>query len=120
MIESNLPALIVVVPLLAALVTPLLSRRGVPWAWATLTMGAVLAMAITLVIKTGGGTAGVISYPMGGWSRSWSIEYLVDSANAFVLLIIAAIAAVVTFYARPASRGAETRACQVGDGLPFP
>ena len=100
MIESNLPALIVVVPLLAGLVTPLLNRRGVPWAWATLTMAAVLGMAIMLVLQTAGEATTFISYPMGGWSRAWSIEYRIDPVNSFVLLIIAAIAAVTTFYAR--------------------
>jgi len=104
--QSNLPALIVVLPLLAGLFTPFLGRGNRPWILATLTTWAVLAMTIMLFLQVNdlakklGNHEAFISYAMGGWKVPWGIEYRVDLFNAFVLLIIAMISAVVTFYAR--------------------
>lgn len=44
---------------------------------------------------------GVISYAMGSWPAPWGIEYRVDAANAFMLLIVALIGTVVIAFARP-------------------
>jgi multicomponent Na+:H+ antiporter subunit D len=38
---------------------------------------------------------------MGGWPAPWGIEYRVDAANAYVILIVSTIGAVVMSYARP-------------------
>ena len=40
-------------------------------------------------------TSGVISYELGGWAAPFGIEYRVDALNAFVLLIVSGIGAVV-------------------------
>ncbi len=106
MMESNLPALIVVLPLVAGLCLPFLGQGNKSWVIATLTTWVVLAMAITLLVQVNGlATASgnpqaFISYTMGNWRVPWGIEYRVDLFNAFILLIIAMISAVVTFYAR--------------------
>ena len=44
---------------------------------------------------------GVISYAIGGWIAPWGIEYRVDTINAFVLLLVSIIAAVLMFFALP-------------------
>lgn len=44
---------------------------------------------------------GVISYAMGSWPAPWGIEYRVDAANAFMLLIVSLIGTVVIAFARP-------------------
>ena len=98
MIQSNLPALVVIVPLLAGLLAPFTGRGIKPWLWATLASWAVLALAIKLVIDVQDQPC--ISYPVGDWLRPWSIELRVDALNSFVVLIVAAIGAVVTFFAR--------------------
>ncbi len=49
--ENNLLALIVVLPLLAALLTPFLGRGNKPWILATLTTWTVLARAIKIFIQ---------------------------------------------------------------------
>jgi multicomponent Na+:H+ antiporter subunit D len=103
---DHLPALIVVVPLLAGLCTPFLSRGDKAWFLATLTTWSVFAMTITLLIQVNrmvnkpGNYGAFISYAMGNWKVPWGIEYRVDPANAFILLIIAMISAIVTLYAR--------------------
>ncbi len=101
---SHLPVLIIVVPLLAGLITPFTRRLAgpAPWAVATLTSWAVLAIAITLLrqVLALPPAEATISYPMGSWAVPWGIEYRVDALNGFVLVIVAAIGAAVTFGAR--------------------
>jgi multicomponent Na+:H+ antiporter subunit D len=45
-------------------------------------------------------TDGPISYALGGWEPPWGIEYRVDALNAFVLMLISAIGAVIVPFAR--------------------
>jgi multicomponent Na+:H+ antiporter subunit D len=101
MILNNLPALIIIIPLLAGLVTPFLRRGALAWGWVTLVAWACFAMSIGLLLQVHGklpmwhgDPPG--SYPMGSWKIPWAIEYRVDALNSFVLLIISGIAAVVT------------------------
>ena len=106
MIANQLPALIVVVPLVAALLMPFLGRGNLPWFLASLTTWVVLGLTIALSLQiyegtqAGGSADGVVSYAMGGWKIPWGIEYRVDALNSFMLLVIALVSAVVTFYAR--------------------
>ena len=98
MISTNLPALQVVVPLIAAPLCVLLHRPALVWAFATLVCWAAFAIAIALLVQVG--ASGPISYELGGWAVPWGIEYRVDEVNAFVLLIVSGIAALVMPYAR--------------------
>ncbi len=106
MMANQLPALIVVLPLVAGLLMPFLRRGHKAWFLATVTTWGVLALSIGLLIQiyqkveaVGLGEA-VISYSMGGWKIPWGIEYRVDAFNAFMLLVVALVSAVVTSYAR--------------------
>nr|CRH06380.1 Putative multisubunit Na+/H+ antiporter, MnhA subunit. Containing NADH:ubiquinone oxidoreductase subunit 5 (chain L) domain [Candidatus Magnetococcus massalia] len=45
-------------------------------------------------------TEGTIRYALGGWAPPWGIEYRVDTLNAYVLVIVAAIGAIVATYSR--------------------
>lgn len=106
MTQSHLPALIVIVPLLVALIMPVLGRGDKPWLLATLASWAGFAMTVALQVQvsglaqSSGAIPAVISYPIGNWQVPWGIEFRVDVLNAFILLVIAMISAVVTFYAR--------------------
>jgi multicomponent Na+:H+ antiporter subunit D len=98
MIEQ-LPALQVVIPLLAAPVAMLFMRwHRLAWGFTTLACWATLGVAVLLMEQVLSG--GAISYAHGGWAPPWGIEYRVDAANAFVLLIIAGISAIVMPFAR--------------------
>ncbi len=93
----HLPALQVVVPLLAAVLVAFL-RRGAPaYALATLVVWTLPFIAGALLWQTTAG--GPISYWLGGWEPPWGIEYRVDTLNAAVLLLVSSIAAVVMPYA---------------------
>ena len=41
-----------------------------------------------------------ISYVMGGWAVPWGIEYRVDALNAFVLMLVTSVGAVIMPFAR--------------------
>jgi len=94
---SNLPALQVVIPLVAAPVCLLLRNPRHAWAWSTIVSWLVLAIAIMLVQNVY--TGGTLSYAIGAWATPWGIEYRVDMAGALMVLIIAAIGAIVMPYA---------------------
>ena len=98
MIAAHLPALQVVMPLIAAPLCILLRHSGVVWAFAMAVSWAALGVAISLLLQVLDG--GVIVYELGGWKAPWGIEYRIDLANAFVLLIVSAISAVVLPFAR--------------------
>lgn len=96
MIE-HLPALQVVIPLMAAPVASVLRWRRMAWAWTTVISWAALAMSILLLRQVMEG--GTISYAMGGWAAPVGIEYRIDIVSAWVLLIVTTIGAVVVPYA---------------------
>ncbi len=101
-VMTHLPALQVVVPMMAAPVCLLLTRGTLAWLFAMLVSFVALAMAIMLlqqVIETG-----PISYHLGGWPPPFGIEYRIDAMNAFVLVIVAAMSALVLPYARNSVR----------------
>lgn len=109
MIESNLPALQVVLPLIAAPICVLLRRGTLAWliAWVTSWASAAIAIAIMFRVLD----SGTISYALGGWPAPWGIEYRVDAVNAFVLVLVSIVGALIVPYARR-SIGAEIRSEQ--------
>ncbi len=97
MIAANLPALQIVVPLVAAPVCIVLRGRNVAFVTAVLASWAAFAIAIMLAGQVL--ASGPISYEIGGWAAPWGIEYRVDALNAFVLLIVSGMGAVVLPFA---------------------
>lgn len=97
MISHHLPALQVVVPLLAAPLCFLLGRyRRLGWILSTLVSWLCLLIAVQLAYQVVDG--GQVHYAFGGWAPPWGIEYRVDQLNALVLLIVSGIAAVMFPY----------------------
>jgi multicomponent Na+:H+ antiporter subunit D len=95
-ILGNLPALQVIVPMLCAPFC-LLFR----WSWYSYGVALVAswcAFAISIGLLDAVMTTGTISYRLGGWAPPYGIEYVVDELNAFILLIVSGIGAlVITF-----------------------
>ena len=93
----QLPALMVVIPLVAAALVALL-RRGGPAFALTLIVSWILPFVagamLWQVLQTG-----PISYAMGGWEPPWGIEYRVDVLNAFVLVLVSVVGAVTMPFA---------------------
>lgn len=111
-IESHLPVLIIVVPLIGGVLTVFTGQGTKPWVWACAVVTAVFVLCCMLLMQvmsasgtlTPEGTidqpAHVVSYWLGNWKPPWGIEYRVDPTNAFVMIVVATIAVVVTLYSR--------------------
>jgi multicomponent Na+:H+ antiporter subunit D len=98
-ISAHLPALQVIVPLMSAPVC-LLFRRMPTATWAIAVAVSWFCLAVAISLLTQVMDTGTIVYEMGNWAAPWGIEYRIDYANAFVLVIVTAIGAVVTPYAK--------------------
>lgn len=97
MILEHLPALLVVLPLLAAPICALLPGWRAPWLLATAVTWAVFALAVQAVVQVI--DSGAISYDLGGWAPPWGIEYRIDGISAFVAMIVTAVGSLVMSYA---------------------
>jgi len=97
MFAEHLPVLQIAIPLVAAPICALIAHRILSWVFATLTAWASLGMALSLLARARGGE--VIHYELGGWAPPAGIEYVVDVTNAFVLVIVTAVASLVMPYA---------------------
>jgi len=96
---EHLAALQVIVPLLAAvLVMPLV--RWPRTAWVVTTGAAWLTLGIALGLLRQVLADGTVHYAHGGWEPPWGIEYRIDALNAFVLLIVSGVSALVMPFAR--------------------
>ena len=93
----HLPILQVVIPLLVAPLCMFVRNPRAAGVLAVLASWSVLGIALALlgqVMETG-----VVSYAIGDWAPPVGIEYRIDIVNAWVLVIVATIGAVVTPYA---------------------
>ncbi|XRQ09856.1 monovalent cation/H+ antiporter subunit D family protein [Actinomadura welshii] len=95
---DHLPALQVVIPLLCAPLCVLFRNRTAAWLLFLTAAAAALACASMLTWQVADGE--VIRYAMGGWEPPAGIEYVIDKANAPVLLLVAAIGVAAALYAR--------------------
>jgi len=91
--SAHLPVLQVALPLVAAPLCVLLRNRTAVRGLAILVSWLCLGIALSLLHQVQ--ASGVISYKLGGWAPPLGIEYRVDLLNAYVLVIVAAIGAVV-------------------------
>lgn len=97
-LTDHLPALQILATFVAAPLVVLLGSRRLAWPIAFLASAISLVIAAMLLARVIDGS--VISYHMGGWAPPLGIEYRVDAANAFVLLLITAVSTVVLPYMR--------------------
>jgi len=98
LIAQHLPVIQIILPLMAAPICMIIRHPHVVWIWATLIAWLCLPISIALLMQVM--ESGVIVYELGGWAAPWGIEYRIDTLNAFVLVIVSSIGAVVMPYAR--------------------
>jgi multicomponent Na+:H+ antiporter subunit D len=95
---EHLPALQVVLPLVAApLIVLVRSRR---FAWLATTAVSYLCLLFALQLAWRVKTTGPVSYALGSWPPPWGIEYRVDALSAFVLVAVSLTASFVAPYAQ--------------------
>jgi len=87
----------VLVPLIAAPVCALLPGRVLPW---SLAVAAALASALIAMRILPAAMVSPLSYPFGNWPPPVGIEYRVDAANAFVGLLVSAMAVLALLWGR--------------------
>ena len=95
---AHLPALQVVIPLISAPLCALLPAGRTVWLAAM--TASWLAFLIAALLLNQVLAHGPISYLMGSWPVPWGIEYRVDALNAYMLLIVAGIGAIVMTFGR--------------------
>ncbi len=94
---AHLPALQVVIPLLAAPLAVLVWRGLPAWIIAWLSSLACTVIAALLLAQVWDGE--VIRYYMGAWPPPWGIEYRIDLLNALILLLVSGIGTVTLLFA---------------------
>lgn len=97
-LNDHLPILQILVPFVAAPLVVLLGSRSLTWSLAFAASAISFVISILLLMQAIDGS--VISYHIGGWAPPLGIEYRVDAANAFVLLLVTGISTIVLPYAR--------------------
>lgn len=92
----HLPALQVVVPLIAAPLCVVVGNGRVAWLIALLASLASFVIAAQLTVLVYNNDP--INYPLGGWLAPFGIEYVVDAVNSFILLLVSGIGLVVVLF----------------------
>jgi multicomponent Na+:H+ antiporter subunit D len=95
---AHLAILQVVLPLICAPLIVLMRSAWAGWVTAVAASAGALAISIALYARTRAGE--VISYALGSWPPPWGIEYRIDAASAFVLLLVSFVALIVALYGR--------------------
>ncbi len=96
-LSKHLPMLVVAVPLFGACIAALMPRAFLAWLVTTVVCVAVAIMSVLLLFEVQ--EHGVLSYAIGDWRPPIGIEYRIDSVNAFILMIVSVIAAVIMPFA---------------------
>ncbi len=94
----NLPALQVLLPLLAAPFCFISRSSCVAWFLAFVVSLVTLGISFTLFGNVY--TEGAWLYAMGGWEAPWGIVYHVDRLSAFFLLLVSSVAVLVLAFAK--------------------
>ncbi len=97
---KHLPVLVIVIPLLSAIITPILGRIKSILSWYVASAVTFICFIISLFLLQRVLIEGRISYWLGGWEPPLGIEYVVDSATIFVLLVVTFISFMGTIYAK--------------------
>lgn len=101
-LSDHLPVLVVLIPFITAPLLVLLGRRLLAWPLTFLAVAGSFVVSVRLMVQVWNGE--VLSYHLGGWAPPLGIEYRIDTANAFVLLLVSAIALVILPYMRTSIR----------------
>jgi len=96
-IATQLPALQIVIPLLAAPLCVLARRSELAWLIAVIAN--VLCVVVAWQMFGLVNEDGLIRYSLGGWAAPTGIEYYVDAVNAPLLLLVSLVSAIVVIYA---------------------
>ena len=92
--NSQLPVLVVVIPLLIAPLIVLLRHPLAAWGLFTAAAASSFALSVACLILVD--QHGLLQAFLGGWEPPFGIEYRVDHANALILCLVSGIALLVS------------------------
>ncbi len=97
---KHLPALLIVIPLLAAIITPIIGRIHWVLSWYAVTITTFISFIISFSLLQTVLVQGRISYWMGGWEPPYGIEYAIDPLNVYVMIIVSFMAFAGAIYSK--------------------
>lgn len=97
-LADHLPVLVALVPFVVAPLIVLLGSKRLAWPLAFAASAGSLIISVLLLSQVMGGE--IISYHIGGWAPPLGIEYRVDAANAFLLVLITLVATIILPFAK--------------------
>lgn len=95
---AQLPALVVVAPLLAGLLTTLFGWFNKKWALPTSIVGLAISFFSAVGVLMAVLSDGPVTYRMAGWAPPYGIEYVVDHLNALMIVMVSAVSLLVIIF----------------------
>jgi len=92
------PVLIVVVPLMFALLTPVIGLIRRDWTFPWMILALILSTVFSVEALRDVMLNGVIRYRMGSWAPPWGIEYVIDHLNGLMLVLVSGTSLLVAVY----------------------
>lgn len=96
---SQLPILMLVLPMVSAPLCVLLGGRQSTYVFALIVSWCTFAIAVACLIQVN--QTGPIHYEIGNWKPPYGIEYVVDALSGFVLMFVSALGAIVLTWGKP-------------------
>jgi multicomponent Na+:H+ antiporter subunit D len=92
------PALIVIIPLIAAVITPVLGlwKKVLCYYWVVFTLALTTLVSIDTLFSVL--RDGTLHYQLGGWPAPFGIELVIDHLNGMMLVLITGISFLVSIY----------------------
>ncbi|VAV84485.1 NADH-ubiquinone oxidoreductase chain N [hydrothermal vent metagenome] len=109
---GSIPILVIVIPLISAMIAPLIGRIHRSFGWYLATTATFIAFLLALSLLGTVLDSGTISYRLGSWAPPMGIEYVVSHFNGFVLVVISGISFIITLYGKK-SVEAEIPECKI-------
>lgn len=97
-LSHHLPALQIVLPLIAGPLCIVFRGAKAAWLWATIVCLGAFIMSLLLLGQVIAG--GPFSYEIGNWPAPWGIEYRVDMLSGLMLVLVSGISALTVIYSR--------------------
>ena len=90
-IFSQLPILVIVVPMMVAFLIPIVGykHKGAAFPFVIVGLGASFLISFQIAFQVY--LDGPIGYKLGGWEPPWGIAYYIDYLNSFMMVLIRAI-----------------------------
>ena len=94
------PALLIAIPLLTALVLPVVGwwKKALAFPMALIALALTAFTSLRLVQEVV--QSGTVHYYMGGWEPPWGIALRIDHLGVMMAVLVSVIAFVVTIYAK--------------------